>query len=74
METFERMRLAILAEIAQGQLDAVRMFGRASVDWLSQTYGPLTAPGDPQSPTSNRHRSSPTSVRSTCIPYGLSRD
>jgi hypothetical protein len=46
METFERMGLAILAEIAHGQLDAVRMFGRASVDWLSQTYSTLVAPGD----------------------------
>jgi hypothetical protein len=48
METFERMGLAILAEIAHGQLDLVRMFGRASVDWLSQTYGTLVAPGDPR--------------------------
>jgi hypothetical protein len=48
METFERMGLAILAEVAQGQLEAVRMFGRASVDWLSQTYGTLVASGDPR--------------------------
>jgi hypothetical protein len=48
METFERMGLAILAEIAEGQLDAVRMFGRASVDWLSQTHATLVAPGDPR--------------------------
>lgn len=48
METFERMGLAILAEIAQGQLDVVRMFGRASVDWLSQTYSTLIAPRDPR--------------------------
>jgi hypothetical protein len=48
METFERMGLAILAEIAQGQLELVRMFGRASVDWLSQTYRTLVAPGDPR--------------------------
>ncbi len=40
METFERMGIAILAAIAQGQLDPVRMFGRASVDWLSRTQAP----------------------------------
>jgi hypothetical protein len=47
METFERMGLAILAEIAQGSFEMVRFFGRASIDWLCQTYGNLVAPGDP---------------------------
>lgn len=47
METFERMGLAILIEIAQGSLEMVRIFGRASIDWLCQTYGNLVAPGDP---------------------------
>jgi hypothetical protein len=47
MATFERMGLAILAEIAQGDLAAVRMFGRASIDWLCQTHDNLLAPGDP---------------------------
>jgi uncharacterized protein (TIGR02265 family) len=48
METFERMGLAILAEIAQGDLEAVRMFGRASVDWLSHAHGTIVARGDPR--------------------------
>jgi hypothetical protein len=48
METFERMGLAILDEIALGQLGAVRMFGRASVAWLSRTHDTLVAPGDPR--------------------------
>jgi hypothetical protein len=47
MATFERMGIAILTEIAQGSLEMVRMFGRASIDWLCQTYGNLLAPGDP---------------------------
>jgi hypothetical protein len=47
MNTFERMGLAILAEIAQGSFEMVRFFGRASIDWLCQTYGNLVAPGDP---------------------------
>jgi hypothetical protein len=48
MDTFERMGLAILAEIARGDLENVRMFGRASIDWLCQTHGNLVAPGDPR--------------------------
>jgi len=48
METFERMGLAILAEIAHGDLEMVRAFGRASVDWLCNTYATLVAPDDPR--------------------------
>jgi hypothetical protein len=48
METFERMGLAILAEIAQGEVETVRLFGRASIDWLCQTHDNLVAPGDPR--------------------------
>jgi hypothetical protein len=48
METFERMGVAILAELAQGSLEAVRMFGRASIDWLCQSHGNLIARGDPR--------------------------
>jgi hypothetical protein len=48
METFERMGVAILAEIAEGNLDTVRVFGRVSIDWLCLTYGNLIAPGDPR--------------------------
>src|SRR5258708_1193632 len=48
METFERMGNAILAEIAQGSLEAVRMFGRVSVDWLCKMCDNLVAPGDPR--------------------------
>src|ERR1019366_8881635 len=46
METFERMGLAILDEIAQGDLVTVRMFGRGSIDWLCQKYENLVAEGD----------------------------
>jgi hypothetical protein len=46
MESFERMGLAILAEIARDDLAAVRGFGRASIDWLCQTHSDLVAPGD----------------------------
>ncbi len=48
METFERMGVAILAEIAQGDLDAVRVFGRVSIDRLCVTYPNLIAEGDPR--------------------------
>jgi hypothetical protein len=48
MRTFERMGLAILDEIAQGDLDVVRAFGRASIDWLSQKHTNLVATGDPR--------------------------
>jgi hypothetical protein len=48
METFERMGLAILTAIAQNDLDAVRIFGRGSIDWLCQTYVNLVASGDPR--------------------------
>ena len=48
METFERMGLAILTGIAQGDLETVRFFGRVSIDGLCQTYDNLVAPGDPR--------------------------
>jgi hypothetical protein len=43
MDTFERMGLAILAEVAQGELETVRMFGRVSIDWLCKSYDNLVA-------------------------------
>ena len=45
METFERMGLAILNEITPN-LDLVRAWGRAQIDWLSQTHANLIAVGD----------------------------
>jgi hypothetical protein len=48
MESFERMGLAILAEIAAGDLETVRAFGRASIDWLAQKHPDLIAPRDPR--------------------------
>ena len=47
METFERMGLAILAEIAHGELETVRSFGRVSIDWLCNQHPTLLAKGDP---------------------------
>lgn len=47
METFERFGNAILAEIALGKLEAVRMWGRLSVDALAAANPMLVAPGDP---------------------------
>lgn len=46
METFERYGVAILREIAHGQLDAVRMWGRIQVDALHALHPTLLAPGD----------------------------
>ncbi len=47
METFERLGNAILQEVAGGDLEAVRMWGRMSVDHLYATSPNLVAAGDP---------------------------
>lgn len=47
METFERFGNAILSEVANGSLDAVRMWGRLSVDALHASMPALVAKGDP---------------------------
>lgn len=48
METFERMGLAILNVIANGDLELVRGFGKASLDWLSMQHPQLLAEHDPR--------------------------
>lgn len=48
METFERMGLAILSEIAGDEIKLVELFGRASVDGLVAQYPALLAPNDPR--------------------------
>jgi hypothetical protein len=48
MESFERMGLAILAEIVHDDLELVRQFGRASTDRLCAQHPDLVAPGDPR--------------------------
>src|SRR5205807_7285028 len=47
MEVFERLGNAILQQVAGGSLDAVRMWGRFSVDQLSAAQPQLVAHGDP---------------------------
>lgn len=47
METFERFGNAILAEIAGGQLEAVRLWGQISVDQVAADNPSLVAHGDP---------------------------
>ena len=47
METFERFGNAILHEIALSGLEAVRMWGRLSVDQLREATPNLVAQGDP---------------------------
>lgn len=47
MESFERMGNAILAEIAASDLEAVRMWGRFSVDALRGAQPQLVAENDP---------------------------
>ena len=47
MATFERMGNAILREIANGDVEAARMWGRISVDQLRLTTPSLVADGDP---------------------------
>ncbi len=48
METFERLGNAILAEVANRDLQAVRMWGRFSVDALRAANPALVATGDPR--------------------------
>ncbi len=55
METFERLGLAILRHVALGDLNAVRMWGRFSVDELRAANPTLLAEGDPAE-TLNRFR------------------
>jgi len=47
MLSFERMGNAILKEIAGGQVEAARMWGRISVDQLRMATPQLVAQGDP---------------------------
>lgn len=47
MASFERLGNAILRVMAGGQLEAVRMWGRYSVDQLAIMQPMLVAPGDP---------------------------
>ena len=47
METFERFGNVILKEVASGDVEAVRMWGRISVDQLAAATPSLVAEGDP---------------------------
>jgi len=55
MASFERMGDAILQKVAGGNLDAVRLWGRFSVDQLAAAQPQLVAHGDPIE-TMNRFR------------------
>ena len=48
MTAFERMGLAILAEVAEGDLRLVKEWGRMSIDWLCAIHPNLVAPDDPR--------------------------
>ena len=48
MPSFERMGLAILAEITEGNLDLVRNWGRFQIDALCHVHPNLIAPDDPR--------------------------
>lgn len=48
METFERMGLAILAELTHGALEPVRAWGRASIDGLCVAHPALLVQGNPK--------------------------
>lgn len=47
MDTFERLGLGILDEVARGQLDGVRMWGRFQVQSAIDAYPELVVAGDP---------------------------
>ena len=48
METFERLGIGILREVALGQLDGVRMWGRFQVDPVLKLFPTLLAAGEPR--------------------------
>src|ERR1700741_5134359 len=48
METFERMGVAILREIARNDLTLVKHFGRVSLNALCKQYDNLVASDDPK--------------------------
>ena len=48
MDTFERLGLAIFVEIAGNNLEAVRLWGRASVDTLHEANQLMVCEGDPR--------------------------
>ena len=48
LETFERMGVGILKEIAQGNLDLVRWWGQGSLNALAQMHKSLICEGDPR--------------------------
>lgn len=48
METFERFGLAILAELADGNLEAARTWGELSLDDLRRHHPDLVVAGDPR--------------------------
>src|SRR3954470_5708825 len=47
MESFERMGVAILREVARDDLKLVKHFGRVEMEALCKEYDNLVAPGDP---------------------------
>jgi len=47
MDVFERMGLAILAELARGDVQLSRLWGKAQVDWVTVQHPGLVALGDP---------------------------
>ena len=47
MDTFERMGLAVLAEVAQGDIQLSRSWGKAQMEWLIVQNPGLVALGDP---------------------------
>ncbi len=48
MVAFERMGVAILEEVARGDLGLVEQWGRFSIDWLCNVHPNLLAPNDPR--------------------------
>lgn len=48
METFERLGVAILKEVALGQLEGVRMWGRFQVFSVRKQFPTLVAEGEPR--------------------------
>ncbi len=47
LESYQRMGVAVLRELAGGKMEVVRLWGRLSVDEMVKTYKTLVHPGEP---------------------------
>jgi hypothetical protein len=74
METYERMGLAILENVAQGDLGLIRRWGRETVDVLYREQPDLFAHGDPRETFSRFQGLRQTLFNFLCVESRLIKD